>query len=182
MRYYLILIAYISLAWTPCFAESDLIFGLPKSEVLYSNPEDSLKDNKPVRIEREAKKKKSWGLWLLSEKHLYYERASYYITLRKDDGTIVVKYPGINGPFILSESKKRLLACEISIHYEIENAILFDSLGNEIKKIPRTTYTCDCGKTDDCALFWLLYNVIENNKPVNAIRFIDANGDTIYEK
>jgi hypothetical protein len=165
----------------PCWAESDLIFGLPKNEVLYSNPEKALRDNKPVRIEREAIEIKSWGLWLLAEKYLYYEGGGYSLTLRKNDGTVVVKYPGINGPFILSESQKRLLACEISSHYEIENAILFDNAGNKIKEIPRMTYTCDCGKTDDDSLFWLLYNIVEDMKPINIVRFIDSNGNIVHE-
>ena len=164
-----------------CWAESDLIFGLPKKEILYSDPEEALRDNKPVRIERKAIKIKSWGLWLLAEEHLYYEGGGYFLSLRKDDGAIVVRYPEINGPFIISEPKERLLACELSIHYEIENAILFDNSGNKIKEIPRKTFTEDCDKTDDGFLFWLIYNIIENNKPASIIRFIDANGDIIYE-
>ncbi len=61
MKHSLIVITIFFTFFSMCWAESDFIFGLPKKEILYSDPQEALRDNKPVRIEREAIKIESWG-------------------------------------------------------------------------------------------------------------------------
>jgi hypothetical protein len=166
---------------SPARGEDEKVFGLPKSEILYTNPEEALKNGKPVRIERATRYIKQWGVWLLTEDHLYYEGGDIMVSLRAKDGKVLVTYPPMAGPLIISEIERRILDCGISAHYQVEGAVLFDIAGKEVRKIPKVTYTRDCGKTHDSRLFWLNYNAIEKGAPISVVRFIDRDGKTVYE-
>lgn len=157
------------------------VLGLPKVETVYTDPEKAPNDGKPVRIEREARYIEQWEVWLLMEHHLYYEGGDIAASLRTQDGQVRVAYPPMAGPLIISEPERRILDCGISAHYEIDAAVLFDLTGRALRKIPRLTHTRNCGRTDDAKLFWLHYNAIENGAPINVLRVIDRDGNTVHE-
>jgi len=157
------------------------VLGLPKTEILYADPEEALQHGKPVRIEREARYLVRWQLWLLEEHNHYYEGGDTIVSLRRPNGDVSVTYPPMSGPVLISESQKRILDCGISAHTIVEFAIVYDDAGREIRRIPQVVYTRDCGKTRDERLFWLRYNPVENGAAVSVIRFIDRNGQIVHE-
>ncbi len=162
-------------------ATDNSVLGLPRVEILYKDPEKALRDGKPVRIERQAQFIDRWGTWLLAEHRYYYEGSDVVISLRSKGGRVSVTYPPMKGPFVVSEQEQRILDCGMLSHSEVEAAVLFDNTGKLLKKIPKIIYTRNCGKTDDGKLFWLHYNTVEKGGPVNVIRVIDHNGETIYQ-
>ena len=166
---WILLICFPIFLFSICTADSEKVFGLPKTETLYTDPEEALEHGRPVRIEREARYLTRWRSWLLAEHRHYYEGGDTVVSLRKPTGEAVVTYPPMSGPIIISESQRRILDCGISAHTMVDFAVVYDDVGREIRRIPKVVYTRNCGKTDDDLLFWLHYNVVEEGAALNVI-------------
>lgn len=97
------------------------------------------------------------------------------------DGIEIADIPGLEGPAIHSSVNSQILSCESNSVFATEGIRVFDYSGKELFSYPHSGYQRDCGVLTDGALYWLLYNIVENGRPKNSLIVLNAEGNEVFK-
>ncbi|WP_075187527.1 hypothetical protein [Teredinibacter haidensis] len=96
------------------------------------------------------------------------------------EGVEVVEISGLEGPIIHSSENSQVLSCESNAVFETKGIKVFGYDGKELFSYPHLGYQRECGVLAEGALYWFLYNIVENDKPQNSVVVLNSKGEVVF--
>lgn len=147
--------------------------------VLFSDPREALKKNKPVSISEEPKLIRQWKRLALVRTLNYYEGSGKEILVYDYEGNTLSSPKEIIGEVFFLESSNRIFLGGKSSHSVVKKSLLLDQNGNLLREVRQPENVFDFGFSQDGEIIWILSTYIKKGIPVGQIRVINSNGNEV---
>lgn len=148
-------------------------------KILFSDPEEAVRNAKPVSISEEPKLIRRWNRLVLVRTLNYYEGSQKEILVYDYDGNSLGSPQQIEGEVFFLEASNRVFLGGQSAHYFVNKSLLLDQNGNLVREISQPKNVFDFGFSQDGAIIWIFSAYIKDGIPVGQAKIFGSDGDEI---
>lgn len=176
---------YAGLGDVPQIKDGRIIFSNGKiipyqpSKVLFSDPEEAVKQAKPVSILEEPKLIQRWKRLILVRTLNYYEGVKKDITVYDYAGNPLSPSQKNEGEVFFLDASNRIFLAGQSFHNFVNKSFLLDQNGSLVREVSQPENVIDFGFSHDGKIIWILSSYIKDEIPVGQVKVVDYNGDEI---
>ena len=104
------------------------------------------------------------------------------VSLLNKEKTSKVVFPDMVGEIYISETNAQIFSCESNSIKATKSAFALDLKGSKVFSFEHLGFVRGCGVTKDKKIYWLHYNKVENNNPVNVFVALSKSGQTLHKE
>ena len=121
-------------------------------------------------------------IWISTEKDGPNNSDYIFLKVRLFDEThkLIAELPKLIGPLQISTVNKQLFSFESNSIIGTKSALVFELDGKLAFSFEHLGYLRNFGITEDQRLYWLHYNIVKDNEPLNIVVIINSEGKVVF--